>query len=203
MSHGAVVTGNVYDKYGTRNPVARRLMAGFQTALDDLFTRAAPESLLDVGCGEGVVTERWSRRLGPQRRVIGLDLDDPQLRAEWASRARPGLEFRTGSAQALEFADCEFDTVAAIEVLEHVVDPEGALAECARVAARHLLLSVPREPVWRMTNLARGAYVRELGNTPGHVNHWSKAKFIALAEQFGTVVESRSPFPWTMILVSR
>jgi ubiquinone/menaquinone biosynthesis C-methylase UbiE len=203
VSRGAVVTGNVYDKYGTRNPVARRLMAGFEAALDDLFTRAAPESLLDVGCGEGVVTERWARRLGAQRRVVRLDPDDPQLRAEWESRARPGLEFRTGSAQALAFADGEFDTVAAIEVLEHVDDPAAALAECARVAARHLLLSVPREPVWRLTNLARGAYVRELGNTPGHVNHWSRSRFIAFAERFGTVVESRSPFPWTMILVSR
>ena len=203
MSHGAVVTGNVYDKYGTRNPVARRLMAGFEAALDDLFTRAAPESLLDVGCGEGVVTERWAGRLGPGRRVVGLDLDDPQLRAEWESRARPGLEFRTGSAQALEFADGEFDAVAAIEVLEHVDDPEAALAQCARVARRHLLLSVPREPVWRATNLARGAYLRELGNTPGHVNHWSRNGFIELAGRFGTVVASRSPFPWTMVLVSR
>lgn len=203
MSRPAVVTGNVYDKYGTRNPLARRLMAGFEGALDDLFTLAAPESLLDVGCGEGVVTERWARRLGPSRRVVGLDLDDPQLRAEWDARARPGLEFRTGSAGALAFADAEFDTVAAIEVLEHVADPEAALAECARVARRHLLLSVPREPVWRATNLVRGAYVRDLGNTPGHLNHWSRSRFIALAARFGTVVASRAPFPWTMVLVSR
>ncbi len=177
-------------------------MAGFESALDDLFTRAAPESLLDVGCGEGVLTERWAQRLGPERPVVGIDLDDPELRAEWAARARPGLEFRTGSATALDFEDGAFDTVTAIEVLEHVDDPEAALAELARVARRHLLLSVPREPVWRATNLARGAYIRDLGNTPGHVNHWSRAAFTRLAGRFGAVVESRSPFPWTMVLVS-
>lgn len=198
-----VPTGNTYDKYGTRNPVARRLMTGFETAVDELFARAAPATLLDVGCGEGVLTERWARRLGPERRVVGIDLDDPGLRVEWAARARPGLEFRAGSATALDFATGEFDTVAAIEVLEHVDDPEAALGEIARVARRHLLLSVPREPVWRATNLARGAYVRSLGNTPGHVNHWSRSGFIELAARFGTVVESRSPFPWTMVLVSR
>ena len=48
---------------------------------------------------------------------------------------------------------------------------------------------------------ARGAYVKDLGNTPGHVNHWSKRAFVALLSRHGEVVEARSPFPWTMLLV--
>ena len=71
----------------------------------------------------------------------------------------------------------------------------------ARVAARHLLVSVPREPLWRALNVARGAYLRELGNTPGHLNHWSSAAFVALLGRHGEVLEARSPFPWTMLLV--
>jgi hypothetical protein len=89
----------------------------------------------------------------------------------------------------------------AIEVLEHVPDPEHTVAEMARVASRWLLVSVPREPLWRALNLARGAYVKDLGNTPGHLNHWSKRSFVALLERHGEVVEARSPFPWTMLLV--
>jgi 2-polyprenyl-3-methyl-5-hydroxy-6-metoxy-1,4-benzoquinol methylase len=89
----------------------------------------------------------------------------------------------------------------AIEVLEHVPDPEHTVAEMARVARRHLLVSVPREPLWRMLNMARGAYLADLGNTPGHVNHWSKRSFVRLLAQHGEVVEKRSPFPWTMLLV--
>ena len=58
-------------------------------------------------------------------------------------------------------------------------DPEATLAEMARVARRHLLVSVPREPLWRGLNMARGAYLRDLGNTPGHVNHWSKRAFVS------------------------
>jgi ubiquinone/menaquinone biosynthesis C-methylase UbiE len=95
-----------------------------------------------------------------------------------------------------------FDLAAAIEVLEHVPDPERTMAEMARVAARHVLVSVPREPLWRGLNLARGAYVRDLGNTPGHVNHWSKRSFVRAARRHGVVIEARSPFPWTMLLVS-
>jgi ubiquinone/menaquinone biosynthesis C-methylase UbiE len=196
----AVPTGNTFDKYGSTNPVVRRLMDGFEGALDELFGRATPGSVLDVGCGEGVLTDRWAQRLRSGR-VIGIDLPDPKLESEWAGRQRANLEFRAMRAEQLPFADDEFDLAAAIEVLEHVPDPAQTLAEMARVARGHLLVSVPREPLWRALNLARGAYLRHLGNTPGHVNHWSKRAFVRLLGGYGTVVELRSPFPWTMLLV--
>jgi 2-polyprenyl-3-methyl-5-hydroxy-6-metoxy-1,4-benzoquinol methylase len=195
-----VPTGNTFDKYGSTNPVVRRLMAGFHATLDELWARAAPESILDVGCGEGVLTFEWAERLGDGR-VVGIDLDDPKLRTEWARRGRPNLEFRAEEATSLPFADDEFDMACAIEVLEHVPEPEATLAEMARVARRHLLVSVPREPLWRALNMTRGAYLRRLGNTPGHVNHWSRGAFVRLLSRYGTVEEARSPFPWTMLLV--
>ena len=197
---GPVPTGNTFDKYGSDNAVVRRLMGGFRGTLDDLWRTAAPRSALDVGCGEGVLTEEWAERLGDGR-TVGIDLDDPKLRAEWERRRRGNLEFVPADATALSFADDEFDLAAAIEVLEHVPDPEATVAEMARVAERHLLVSVPREPLWRALNLARGSYWRSLGNTPGHVNHWSKRSFASLLARHGSVIEARSPLPWTMLLV--
>jgi len=193
------VTGNTYDKYGSSNPVVKRLMAGFESTLEELFVQAGPESLLDVGCGEGVLTHQWAPRI--DGRVVGIDLDDPHLHAEWATRQAPNLEYMVMKAENLPFADDEFDAATAIEVLEHVPDPEHTVAEMARVARRSLLVSVPREPLWRGLNMARGAYWKDLGNTPGHVNHWSKRSFVQLLSRHGKVVEARSPFPWTMLLV--
>ena len=194
------VTGNTYDKYGSTNPVVRRLMASFERTLDELWAKASPRSVLDVGCGEGVLTHKWAERLRDGR-VVGLDLEDPVIQAEWVKRQAPNLEYRIMKAERLPFADGEFELAAAIEVLEHVPEPEHTVAEMARVASGHLLVSVPREPLWRGLNMARGAYWKHLGNTPGHLNHWSKRSFVQLLSRHGSVVEARSPFPWTMLLV--
>ncbi len=194
------MTGNTYDKYGSRNPVVRSLMARFERALEELFEEAHPSSLLDVGCGEGVLVQSWALRR-PDARVVGIDLEEESIQAGWAERQAPNLEYLVTGAERLPFAAGEFDLVCAIELLEHVPKPERTLAEMVRCAQRHLLLSVPREPLWRGLNLARGAYLAQLGNTPGHLNHWSRRAFIALAARYGTVVEVRSPLPWTMLLL--
>jgi 2-polyprenyl-3-methyl-5-hydroxy-6-metoxy-1,4-benzoquinol methylase len=196
----SVPTGNRFDKYASSNPVVRRLMASFEQALGELIGRAAPDSILDVGCGEGVLTFKWAGQLQTAT-VVGLDLPDRRLEAEWRSRRSHNLSFQAGRAEQLPFADGEFDLVAAVEALEHIADPERALAEMARVARRHLLLSVPREPLWRILNVARGAYLSRLGDTPGHVNHWSRRGFERQLASHGRLVELRTPFPWTMALV--
>lgn len=195
-----VPAGNLFDKYASPNPVVRTLMARFERSLGELLQKAAPASVLDVGCGEGVMTRAWAERM-PAARVVGVDLEQRELEDHWAARRPPNLEFLAGDAGRLPFADDEFELVAAVEALEHVEAPARTLCEMARVADTHLLVSVPREPVWRALNLARGAYVRELGNTPGHRNHWSPRGLIRLLEPYGELVAHRAPLPWQVLLV--
>jgi 2-polyprenyl-3-methyl-5-hydroxy-6-metoxy-1,4-benzoquinol methylase len=194
--------GNTFDKYGTRNPLARALVARFLASVDAAVEEVRPASVLDAGCGEGFVTERISRRL-PRAQVVGLDVEDEGLAAEWRGRATDKLTFRPGSAYELPFADGSFELVCALEVLEHLERPAKGLAELARVASRALLLSVPREPLWRALNVISLRYVRDLGNTPGHVNHWSRGDFVRFASQAGEVTAVRAPLPWTIVTVRR
>jgi hypothetical protein len=63
-----------------------------------------------------------------------------------------------------------------------------------------LILSVPREPLWRLLNIARGHYMCSFGNTPGHLQHWSASRFRSLVGRHAEIVESRTPLPWTMLL---
>jgi ubiquinone/menaquinone biosynthesis C-methylase UbiE len=191
--------GNASAKYESSNPVVRRLLSRFLVRVDEAAANLEPSSVLDVGCGEGVVTERLAQRLAPIE-VLGVDADESRLKEEWAARGAPNLSFTTGSAYDLPFADGSFDLVCAIEVLEHLERPRDALAEMRRVANRALLLSVPNEPSWRISHMFAGRNVRALGNTPGHINHWSKSSFLRLASELGRS-RVESAFPWMVAVV--
>lgn len=190
------VVGNVYDKYGTTNPLARRLMQGFLDAVTDLYRVAAPASVLEVGCGEGqVAAHLWRQGPRPQRFEI-CDVDLVRL----APDLPPELAARQASIYALPWPDDAFDLVICCEVLEHLHEPARGLRELARVARRHVLLSTPWEPVWRVLNVARGRYLPAWGNTPGHVQHFGRAGLAALARAELRLVAQRTPLPWTVLL---
>jgi 2-polyprenyl-3-methyl-5-hydroxy-6-metoxy-1,4-benzoquinol methylase len=199
-SPGTVI-GNHTQKYTAKNPAIRWLTERWVARLDGLveqISHAAKPAVnpLEVGAGEGVISQKLFNRFGS---AVGIDLPDAGLRAEW--RTRPGPHYLHADAEQMPFDDNQFDLIVCVEVLEHLRNPEAGLRELARVSSRHLLLSVPREPIFRGCNLVTGRYVKDLGNTPGHLNHWSRRAFVELLSRHGRVAEVRSPFPWTMLLV--
>ena len=158
------VTGNTYDKYGTTNPVARRLQAGFERTLEELFAKAAPKTLLDVGCGEGVLTHQWAQKPGMER-IVGLDLDDPQLHEAWKGRQHPCLQYVVMKAENLPFGDDEFEVATAIEVLEHVPDPASVVSACATLlkpGGRLFLSTLNRTPAAFALAIVGAEYIARL-----------------------------------------
>lgn len=190
------ILGNVYDKYGTRNPIARMLMSGFLDAVTDLYRQVSPRRVLEVGCGEGRLAQHLVTHAPRPEQFEACDLSLDRI----ASQLDPLISFREGSIYELPFADASFDLVICCEVLEHLEDPPKALKEVVRVANGHVLLSTPREPLWRALNLLRGKYVSDWGNTPGHLQHFSRRQLERLASQELTMVRRRSPVPWTVLL---
>jgi 2-polyprenyl-3-methyl-5-hydroxy-6-metoxy-1,4-benzoquinol methylase len=195
-----VVVGNVYDKYGSRNPIVRRLMRGFEGALSELVTHAAPVSIHEVGCGEGYWVLHWNRR-GLDSRGSDFSVKAIDLARLNAAQEGVGAErFAVRSVYDLEPGRDGADLVVCCEVLEHLERPEEALRRLQRVVSRHLIVSVPREPIWRLLNLARGKYIGSLGNTPGHLQHWSARAFTQLVARYFELVAVRTPLPWTIAL---
>ena len=190
-----VVAGNVTDKYRIKNPLARRLMDGFLARVAQLYRDTDAQSVLEVGCGEGDLCAH----LQAQRPAdfVGLDISAKVL--QLARDQHPTMPLSVQSAASLAFDSNSFDLVVICEVLEHLPDPRAALKEVARVARRDVILSVPREPVWRLLNVARGAYWRALGNTPGHLQHWGRQDFVRFVSSELSVVQVCSPLPWTVI----
>jgi 2-polyprenyl-3-methyl-5-hydroxy-6-metoxy-1,4-benzoquinol methylase len=191
--------GNVYDKYGTSNPVARRLMAGFTSQLDELVERTGAKEGHEVGCGEGELAILLARN---GIRMRGTDAF-PQVLEEARGRAAAAgveIDFEATPVEELDPARDGAELIVCCEVLEHLEDPERALDVLAGLARPWLIASVPREPLWRALNLARLSYVGDLGNTPGHLNHWSKRDFVRFLTRRFEVTEVRNPTPWTMVL---
>lgn len=186
--------GNTYDKEATTNPAEQRLVSGFAAGLVELLPPRAGR-VLEVGCGEGTQLRRLREAL-PGATVIGLDVPDETLVPHWQES---DAVTTAGSAYALPFPDDTFDVVCALEVLEHLRDSEAALVELARVARSIVIVSVPWEPVWRVGNLLRGRYIGALGNTPGHVRHFTRRGFLRCVSRHLDVEAVRRPLPWTFV----
>jgi ubiquinone/menaquinone biosynthesis C-methylase UbiE len=197
-----VETVKVYKqtKYTSNNRLVQFLNRVYLRNITALVQRAQPRRLLDVGCGEGVVLRHLDRHLRGVR-VVGLDVDGTGLRV---AQSQNSVSLVQSSVYALPFATGSFDLVLCCEVLEHVDDPDAALAELARVSSQRVLLSVPNEPVWRMSNMARGKYLRHFGNTTGHIQHWTRWAFLRQVRAHLDITEVRTWLPfWSMLLAKR
>ena len=185
-------------KYEEQNPISRYLVNNFYHSLNQLIPQTT-QAVLEVGCGAGLSAERIIPHLAGGATFQGSELlaDLTDL----AQERNPGVSFTTESVYDLKHEDNSFDLVIGLEMLEHLDEPEKALQEMRRVSSRYILVSVPREPIWRILNLCRLKYVRDLGNTPGHLNHWSTNSFTQFVSQFGTVKQTKTPLPWTQVLL--
>ena len=203
MQEQGVVVGNAYDKYHSRNPVARRIMAGFHRALEELVREVAPHSIHEVGCGEGFWVLHWLRQ-GIDAR--GSDFSEQVIDLAKINAGEEGLPaeaFSRRSIYDLRAGEDSADLLVCCEVLEHLENPDAGLAALRAVVRDHLILSVPREPLWRVLPMARGKYLGDGGNTPGHIQHWDTGGFIELVGRYFEIVRVRTPLPWTMLLCRR
>lgn len=200
LTEDGIVVGNAYDKYQSRNPVVRWLMRGFESALRDFVARADPSSIHEVGCGEGYWVLQWQQQ---QIAARGCDFSAQVIalaRANAKARSVAEDVFSVRSIYDLQTQRDTADLIVCCEVLEHLEDPEAALLALRNVVGRHLIVSVPREPLWCALNLVRGKYVGRFGNTPGHIQHWSRRGFVELIGRHFDIVAIKSPLPWTMLL---
>lgn len=194
-----IVIGNAFDKYGSSNPVVKMIMRGFDDALSKFVNHVSPKEIHEVGCGEGYWVIKW-RQQGINARGSDFSSEVIEIAKENAARANLSPElFAVKSVYHLQKADSA-ELVVCCEVLEHLESPEAALQQLQQITGSHLIVSVPREPVWRMLNMLRAKYLRDFGNTPGHIQHWNKKQIVQLVQRYFDVVEVASPFPWTMML---
>jgi SAM-dependent methyltransferase len=117
------VSGDAYDRFMGR--YSRELAPVFAD-----FAGVAPGlTVLDVGCGSGVLTEELARRVGAEN-VAGVD---PSPLLEACAARVPGADLRAGAAEELPWPDDRFDAALAQLVVHFLDDPGAGVAEMARV----------------------------------------------------------------------
>jgi ubiquinone/menaquinone biosynthesis C-methylase UbiE len=202
VEENGVVVGNAYDKYNSQNPIVRYLMKGFETSLHSLVKKTGVRDIHEVGCGEGYWTLRWLKE-GYQAR--GSDFSKQAIELARINAQALGLhpEVKVASIYDLVYPTDAAELIVCCEVLEHLEHPEQALRVLKTLASPFIIVSVPREPMWRILNMARGSYCSDLGNTPGHIQHWSTKEFVNLIKNYFTILDIITPVPWTLILAKR
>ncbi len=101
---------------------------------------------LEVGCGTGAMIRALVNKPNFRGRIVGVDQSPAFIDAATGFADRAGIadrvEFRVGDAHDLACESGEFGLVIAHTVISHVVDPESAINECARVLRPGGLLAV-------------------------------------------------------------
>jgi 2-polyprenyl-3-methyl-5-hydroxy-6-metoxy-1,4-benzoquinol methylase len=185
-------------KHQSSNPVQQYLITKFYSELLMLIKHTGARKILDVGCGEGFTLSKLKEK-GIGKNNIGVDYSEKSLAI--GHKLFPKLELKQDSIYNLHFNKNTFDLVLCTEVLEHLEKPNKALSELIRVTKKYLLFSVPNEPWFRLSNLARGKNISRWGNDIEHINHWSRQSFLKLLDNQGiSVLKTITPFPWIIVL---
>ncbi len=190
--------GNYYDKYHTKNPIARRIMQGFLSQFSSLIVRQPERVAVEVGCGEGELCMIMARAgfRGEGYDIAPEAIDEARRRTAAAGLSIPFEEKRIDELPGRVRAP----RLVCYEVLEHIDDHEAALDQLGAMAGPYLLASVPNDPWWRVLNVILWKCLCSLGKAPGHVNHWSSAGFRSFHELRFPIVEQRKPLRWMMAL---
>lgn len=178
--------------------------------MDELLDKVDDVSMIfEAGCGEGEVTEHAYEHFMGKAHIDAFDISEAIIteNKKRAEEAGKDIRYYTGDIYDLSGTvdeDARYDLLICSEVLEHTENPTEIVRAFGKQNIRYMLLSVPNEPIWRILNMARGKYIGSLGNTPGHIQHWSTGSFVRMLKEAGlNPVEIRKPLPWTMVLIRK
>lgn len=191
---------NFSDKYLNDNFLIRFVIGKFFNCVKEILSGIEAKSALEVGCGPGFSTQ-YLKGFLREASFEASDINE-DLVAE-ARMKNPEIKIQQESIRELKREDNSFDLVIAPEVLEHLDKPESALKELRRVISKYILVSVPDEPLWRILNILRLKHLKNFGNTPGHLRHWSRKDFRKFISRHFKIIKTKTSLPWQIILCEK
>jgi 2-polyprenyl-3-methyl-5-hydroxy-6-metoxy-1,4-benzoquinol methylase len=192
-------------KYTDSGKVGQMLINNYFRSIENLLSEVDIniENALEVACGPGYSTQQLVDILPKSIEFNASDIEEDNVQIA-KKKVGDHVDIRKENIYNLSRENSFMDIVFALEVLEHLKYPENALREIKRVTKKYAIVAVPREPLWRVLNFMRGKYIKDWGNTPGHVQHWNVKKFKRLLiDNDFEIVEMRYPLPWIQALIKK
>jgi len=188
-------------KHTNRNPLQQLLIKNFFSSLISLVKPLRIESILDAGCGEGFTMDKLSRQK-LVKKIEGIEYSKEVV--SLGKDMFPDLNIKQADIYDLPYKNGSFDLIICTEVLEHLDNPQKALEEMLRATKRYLILSVPNEPFFMLSNFLRGKNLSRWGNDMDHVNHWGRFSFKSfLKKNEIKIMQMKFPFPWIIVLAEK
>lgn len=188
-------------KHTSGNPLQKFFINNFYHSLISMVKSLRLKKVLDAGSGEGFSLDRlYSHHIGQHFEGV----DNSKIAVALGKKLFPNIKLKYGTIYKLPYQDNSFDLVLCTEVLEHLKNPKKGLQEIIRVSRKYILVSVPNEPFFMLSNFLRGKNVKNFGNDPGHINHWTVFSFQGFLKNNNLKITSISfPFPWIMVLLRK
>ena len=190
-----------------------RIMEFYYNSIDKLFSLAISNgninNVFDVGCATGDVVHKIAKER-KDIKFIAIDIMDEAINEAQKNNTLSNLSFKL-----LDFIHDEIkytpDLITCFQTLEHIEDKylQYFFDKMFTHSKQAVIFSVPREPFWCIANIIRFKYWTRLGNTPHHIQHWSRNNFINIVSKtakniWGNNIEIYVESPlmlWSIILV--
>jgi len=198
LIENGIVVGTGSNKYQMRNPIGQLLLKQFSRTIAEIVREINPQTILEVGCGEGHITKVLVENT--EAKIKCTDISNAIINVAKEAVKSPRVSFENKNIYDLKPKLELSELVICCEVLEHLENPMLGLEKLYSVSSPYCLLSVPREPIFRTLNFIRGAHFTQFGNSPGHIQHWSKTGFVKLVQSKFEIIKVMTPLPWTVIL---
>ncbi|MDL5047208.1 class I SAM-dependent methyltransferase [Oscillatoria amoena NRMC-F 0135] len=196
------IVNHFCEKYEKSGKLGSLLINNFYRSIsyltDCAFKHTRVQKIHEVACGPGQSTKRILGHINNKNYNQTFTASDYEIElVDYAQKTNPEVQVFQESIYDIKSKDSEIDLIFALEVLEHLENPEAAIKELARVS-QFAIISTPNEPLWRIMNFTRMKYIKDFGNTPGHINHWMPHQLQKLLKNHFIIIDSKLPIPWQM-----
>lgn len=184
-------------KYKNKNFIHQLVLGRFLDEIANELKFFQEKRVLDFGCGEAFFWDEMLKREVSMQCLTGIDLREDALIE--AKKKFPQHQFFDNDLLTFQ-PNHKYEVVIASQVLEHLYEPRLYLKQLINLSSLYVLITVPWEPYFRLSNFVRGRDLLRFGNHPEHINLWGKRAFRNFIKSEMKIIKYITIFPFLLCI---